>query len=282
MDIRHLWRGKSRGVTPVVATVLLIGLVAIAGIAIALVIFGTINSPPPIEVRILSISDFETTDTNTLIDQFSVTLHNVERTNLRLEVDSFTLEYKNGTMIPGWGMDPKQSEIYLSARTIETIPLICDPIAGIELPPDQDAIYIEVTVFPKDSTSQRSARTFRSNLLLIGSTHGPIFLEYQATTLNLVDTGLKINFITINNGSKDQSFKLELYTNSPENITFTIGNINRTTVLFSIAGYNTTTINVTVFPTDRVTVGDSYIVVAFLWRQSDLQLVSSVSFVLTY
>ena len=74
MHILHSYKKKSRGVTPVIATVLLIGLVVIAGIGVALVIFGTINAPPPMKVSILSISDFETTDDNTLIDHFSVTL----------------------------------------------------------------------------------------------------------------------------------------------------------------------------------------------------------------
>jgi len=231
-------------------------------------------------VRILSISDFKTTDTNILIDQFSLTLHNTERTNLRVEADAFALEYKNGTPIPGWNM--YQSEIYLSARMIEDFTLVCDPTYGIELPPDHDSIYIEVTVFPKDSTSERSARTFRSNLMLIGSTYGPIDLEYQASTLNLVDAGLTINFTTTNNGSADQSFLLDLYTNSPENITFRIDGINRSAASFSVFGFNKTTLSLTVFPTDRVTSGDSYIVIAFLSRKSDLNLVAFVSFILTY
>ena len=65
-------RRKSRAVSPVIATVLLIGLTVVAGVAVAIMLFGAVNTPDPIKVSVLSISDFETTDNDIYIDQFSI------------------------------------------------------------------------------------------------------------------------------------------------------------------------------------------------------------------
>ncbi len=283
MNIRHLLRGKSRGVSPVIATILLIGLVVVAGIAVAVVMFGTLNSPAPIDVEIVGISDFETTDSNVLIDQFSVTIRNAERSNIRIESDAFTLEFINGTSIEGWKMDPDQA-IYLSPREIVAITLVCDPIVGDQLMPDQDTIYIFVKVFPKDSTSERLTQTFSSELLSVGNTHGPIFLEKvpQDSTLDLETSGLNINFTIINNGSADQDLELELISDSPKNITFILDSVNRTTVSISSEGFSSLTLNCTIFPTARANEDDLYGVSAFLWGQEGLGLISIVSFFLIY
>lgn len=281
MNIRHLLRGKSRGVSPVIATILLIGLVVVAGIAVAVVMFGTINSPAPIKVEILGISDFETTDSNVLIDKFSVLIRNVERSNIRIESDAFTLEFFNETPIEGWEMNPDQA-IYLSPREIVKIFLTCDLVVGEQLKPDQDTIYIEVKVFPQDSTTERSAQTFSSDLLSVGNTYGPISLVLPVPTGVLEATGSDINFTITNNGSADQDLELELYTDTPKDITFSIEGVNRTTVSFSLAGFSNVILNCTIFPTARVNEDDLYGVSAFLWGQEGLGLISIVNIILVY
>lgn len=281
MNIRHLLRRKARGVTPVIATILLIGLVVIAGIAVAIVMFGTINAPAPIDVDILAISDFETTDTDRLIDQFSTTIQNAERSTIRIESDAFTFEYFNGTPINGWTMDPDQA-IYLSPSEIVTVSLICDPSIGDQLTPTEDRIYITVKVFPQDSTNERLAESFRSDLLIVGDTNGPILLEYQTSSLNLEDRGLEINFTITNNGSADQDLELELYTDSPNNLTFILEGVNRTTISFSVAGFRDGNLNCTVFPTALANENDIYVISAFLWGQAGLGLIQIVSFNLVY
>ena len=188
-----------------------------------------------------------------------------------------------GTPISGWSKNPDQPVIILSAKSIEIFTLICDTTEGDELIPDNDTIYIEITVFPKDSTNERSAKTFRSDLLSIGSTYGPISLEYQSLTLNLEDTGLDINFTVTNNGSADQILILELSsTDSPQNITFSIDGVNRTNVLFTLSGYSYKILNTTVFPTDKASVGDSYIVFVNLYTQKNMVPVALMVLILTY
>lgn len=274
--------------TPVIATVLLIALVVIAGMGIALIMFGTLNAPQPMKVSILSISEFETTDGNTLIDQFTVTLENEERTHLRLETDAFALEYFNGTPILGWTVNLEQDEIYLPANNILDIPLICDPFLGQELIPKNDSIYIEVTVFPKDSRSKRSARIFRSDVLIIGDTYGPMFLDVQAITLVLEDIGLDINCTVVNYGSSDQDLLLEFSSSSlessvetPENLIFSINGVNQSSYSFSLSGYNSVIISdIEIFPPERA--ANSYLMIAFLWSDQGLTILASDTLILTY
>ena len=71
-----------RGISPVIATVLLIGLVVVAGLGVALVMFGTINTPDPLGIEVVAISSFETTDSDTKVDRFYITLQNTERTSI--------------------------------------------------------------------------------------------------------------------------------------------------------------------------------------------------------
>ena len=283
IDMINIYQRKSRAVSPVIATVLLIGLVVIAGVGVALVIFGTINTPAPIKVEVLSISEFATTDDDILIDQFSVTLQNEERTNVRIKPDGFELTFSNRTPIPGWNMD--LSEILLQARTILTVPLTCDALNGRQLTPQNDTVYILVTVFPEGATTERSAKTFSSDLLIVGDTAGPFTLGLQVPTTNLGSTGLSMNFSASNNGSTTSGLFLEFSTDSPESIYFIINGTTRDRHYFSLARYTSTTFPDDTFivnATSQATVDQTYLVLVFLWRESDLTILASAAVFLTF
>ncbi|MFX0181708.1 MAG: archaellin/type IV pilin N-terminal domain-containing protein [Candidatus Hodarchaeota archaeon] len=285
MKTSQVFRIKRRGVTPVIATVLLIGLVVIAGIGVALVMFGTINTPDPISVEIVSISDFKTTDNDILIDSFSVTLHNEERTNVRIQADAFVL--LNGTDedddIVGWSMNLDQNEIILPALAIQTIPLSCDPIDE-QLSPKNDTIYIEVTVFPEGST--RNERTFRSNLLIIGDTSGPVYLDSPASNLILTSEGLNLSFNAANFGSTDRNLFLEFSTDSPDKIYFVINENNATRLYFSISRYSNTTFTDDVFTIKpklaNISHNDRIFIFIWSWDQEKSMQLSIATILLTY
>jgi hypothetical protein len=278
MKISQVFRDKRRGVTPVIATVLLIGLVVIAGIGVALVMFGTINTPDPIGVEIVSISDFKTTDDD-------VTLHNEERTNVRVQADAFALRFQNGLDIIGWGMNLDQNEIILPAMAIQTIPLSCDPTDDQnELSPKNDTIYIEVTVFPEGSP--RNERTFQSNLLIIGDTTGPVDLTLQVSPTILKSGGLNLSFNVENFGSTDRNFFLEFSTDSPDKIFFVINDNNATNHYFSLKKYSNTT-----FPSDVFTIrpklsnishDDPIFIFIWLWDQEKSTQLSLATIFLTF
>lgn len=287
MKINNTLGYKSRGVTPVIATVLLIGLVVIAGIGVALVVFGTVSTPAPLEVDIISISEFETTDDDIYIDRFSITLHNSERTNVRIKQDAFSLMLRDGSDILGWTMELDQAAILLPALSIQTIPLSCDPSDNQnELIPRNDTIYVDVTVFPEGSDRQRSARTFRSDLLIVGDTFGPIKLETQETSLILEPIGLNLSFNINNLGSTDANLILEFSTDSSNSIYFSINGINRTSFTFLLPKYGSTTLPDEVFTINPiasgVSQGSKHFVLILMKNQADQTPISSLFIELTY
>lgn len=287
MRIQNRFRRKTRGVSPVIATVLLIGLTVVAGVAVAVMLFGAVNAPDPIKVVVLSISDFETTDDDTLIDQFSVTIQNDERTNIRIDSKSFNLTTSDQIEIPGWSVDLDYDEIYLPGLAIQTFTLSCDPtLDNVEqLTPQTDLVIIEITVFPEDSTNIRNAKTFKSDILRMGDTDGPVLLTSLNSETSFGLGGLNLSFNVTNYGSTDLDLIIDFSTDSSEKINFAIDGNNQTNKLyFSLLQYNTTNFastTFTVLPTD-LTTSDKYTILVTIWKQANLNLVSSVILILTY
>ncbi len=293
MRILNRIRRKLRGVSPVIATILLIGLTVVAGVAVAVMLFGTANAPDPIKVLVLSISDFETTDDDFLIDQFSVTIQNDERTNIRIEQDSFSLKTVNQsdrnqtTEIPEWSVDFDYDEIYLPGLAIQTFTLSCDPtLDEVELTPRTNLVIIEIIVFPEDSTNPRSAKTFKSDTLRIGDTNGPVLLTSMNAETNFGVEGLNLSFNLTNFGSTDLDLIIDFSTDSSEKISFAIDRNNQTTQLyFSLLQYSTTNFTsntFTVLPTDLTVTDDNYIILVTIWNQANLKIISSAVLNLIY
>ncbi|NHJ02048.1 MAG: hypothetical protein EAX86_07865 [Candidatus Heimdallarchaeota archaeon] len=276
---------KTRGISPVIATVLLIGLAVVAGIAVALVVFGTLNTPTPLRIEIISISDFKTTDDDTLIDQFSVTLHNTERTNGLILTDSFKLFFQNLTEQLGWEMNLSNTQIILPALEIQTIPLYCNPNEDQnELTPKNDTLYIEVTVYPESSTNPRNAKKFRSDLLIMGDTYGPVSIQATAQNALFDDLGNNISITATNLGSMELDLYLEFSTTDSQDIFFAIGGENKTRFDFSIGSYGEVIMpNLTsLYPTEHAVADQSFIILITLWDQNNFRLLASRSLLLTY
>ena len=285
MNYVKKFQTKSRGVSPVIATVLLIGLVVVAGIGVAIVMFGTITAPIPLKVEIVSISDFKTTDDDIYIDQFEVTIQNVERSNVRIFSDSFTLSWFNLTPIEGWALNLDINEIILPALTIQTFPLSCDPENNpAELTPENDTIYLEVTIYPETTDNPRSAKRFQSDILKIGDTYGPITISPPIDPM-LPAEGLNIPITIQNYGSLDLELRLEFTTDSSSKIFFELNNINTSNYYFSLSKFENTnfpSVNFTVRPTSQVIVSENYLVLIFLWNTADNRLLATANFILTY
>ncbi len=282
MRITQVFRKSSRGVTPVIATVLLIGLVVVAGIGIAILMFGTIATPDPLKVEILAISEFKTTEDEMkdfLVDHFSVTVQNVERTTVRIESDAFQLLNRDKDPISGWSMSLDLEQIVLPALSIQNIPLACDPDAdSSELAPLNDTIYIEVTVYPEESTNPRSAKTFRSNLLIVGNTYGPVYLKRQTPGSILGDGGLNLSYNVENYGSTKLDVYLEFTSSPSDQIFFNINGINSSTHSFSLTKYANNSLSNDVFTVkpfpSKVSSGDTFLILIYLWDQENLNLLA--------
>jgi flagellin-like protein len=278
---------KSRGISPVIATVLLIGLTVVAGVAVAIVMFGVVNTSDPLKVEVQSISDFETTDNDILIDRFSVTLENKERSNVRIESDAFSITYSDRTEIPEWNLDLDFDSIILPALTVKTFTLACNPTYDhAELIPQNDSIYIEVTVFPEDSTNPRNAKTFKSDILWIGDTIGPVYLTSQLSATDFGVTGYNFSFSVTNNGSTYLDLKLEFSTDASESLYFVINGNNQTNLhYFSLAEYSTTNFSsdtFTIMPTIQAITDHDYFILITLWNQASINLLASAGIILTF
>ncbi len=280
------YKRKKRAISPVIATVLLIGLVVVAGLGVALVMFGTINTPDPLKIEILSISSFETTDGDYKVDRFDLTLYNTERTNVRIETDSFTLLYSNQTEIIGWEMDLGQPEIIITALTIETITLACDnTLDEFELEPRNTTIYIDVTAYPAESNNPRLAKTFRSDILTIGDTVGPVSLSSLTVGSSFDQSGLVLNFSVANNGSSDLDLRLDFSTDSFSKIFYIINGVNSTTHSFTLDGFKATVFPDTLFQintTSLAVFGENYLILVTLWDNESMDLLASEALLLTY
>lgn len=245
--IQSLMINKKRAISPVIATVLLIGLVVIAGLGVAIVIFGTVNTPAPLKVEVVGISSFETTDDDYLVDRFEITIENTERTSLRITRDSFRVFYFNRTEILGWSLDISFDEIPLRPFEIsDGLFLECDNTDDQnELTPTNTTIYIDVTVYPEGNDDPRSAKTFSSDLLVIGETYGPVSLVTTIPSSTFGREGLFMNLTVANSGSLDLNLILEFSTGSFGQFFFTINGENSTTHSFTLDGFSSTN-----FPTD--------------------------------
>ncbi|MHA1206700.1 MAG: type IV pilin N-terminal domain-containing protein [Candidatus Hodarchaeales archaeon] len=281
------YKQKKRAVSPVIATVLLIGLVVIAGLGVALVMFGTINAPDPLKIEVISISSFETTDGDYNVDRFDITLYNNERTNARIEMDAFSLQnFSDQTEIPGWEMDIGQSEIIIPALTIQTITLACDNTQDeFELEPMNTTIYIDVTAYPADDNNPRSAKTFRSDILTIGDTYGPVSLSSFSVGSSFDQSGFTLNFSVTNNGSSDLDLRLDFTSDSFGKIFYKINGVNSTSHSFILNGFKTTIFPNTLFQinaTSLAAFGESYLVLVTLWDNENMNLLATEALLLAY
>ncbi len=282
------YKRKKRAISPVIATVLLIGLVVIAGLGVALVMFGTINAPDPLKIEVLSVSSFETTDGDYNVDRFDITLYNNERTNARIEMDAFSLLNFSDQLkeIPGWEMDIGQSEIIIPALTIQTITLACDnTLDEFELEPQNTTIYIDVTAYPADSNNPRSAKIFRSDILTIGDTFGPVSLSSFGIGSSFDQSGLTLNFSVVNNGSSDLDLRLDFTTDSFSKIFYKINGVNSTSHSFTLDGFKTTIFLDTLFQinsTSLAVFGENYLVFVTLWDNNNMNLLATEALLLTY
>ncbi|MCK4847418.1 MAG: hypothetical protein KAT16_00170, partial [Candidatus Heimdallarchaeota archaeon] len=241
-------------------------------------------TPDPLKIEFLSISSFETTDGDYKVDRFDLTLHNNERTNVRIETNAFTLFDIDQTELPGWEMD--QSEIIIPALTIETITLACDnTLDDSELEPLNTTIYIEVTAYPAESDNPRSAKTFRSDILPIGDTVGPVSLFSTTVSSSFDQSGLTLNFSVTNNGSSDLNLRLEFSTDSFNKIFYIINEVNSTNHHFTLEGLKTTNFPDTLFQINTTSLAadeDNYLVFVTLWDNDNLDLLASKALLLTY
>ncbi len=192
----------------------------------------------------------------------------------------------NQTQIQGWYMDIDQQEILLRALTIQTLPIACDnTLDQDELVAQNTSIYIDVTVFPVGKDDSRFAETFRSDILLVGDTYGPVTLIAKNPNDVFGNEGYTMNFSVSNNGSTDINLKLEFSTDATDKIFFLINGVNSSTHSFSLNGFRSTNFQFDLFQFNTTALAsplESYLVFVTLWDSDSLRLLATQSLIPSY
>ncbi len=205
-----LKKQSRRAVSPVIATVLLIALVIIAGFLVSLILFSTLTAPRPLVLSITDIDQFTTTDDDQLIDQFRVILSNTGTIRGLILVNSFQVyNVTSGTeeKLEGWQANITENVPILEGQSLSL--LLHSNSKEFQLEANKTKIVIEFSAKRADSPNDKP-KTFsnRFSPLLVPPTKGPVivnvikrtapFLSINATNLGLlsVDVTIQVDFPT--------------------------------------------------------------------------------------
>ena len=243
----HLRRIKrsSRGLSPIIAEILLIGLTMLAGA----VTFGTVivvlNAKEPILVSIDSFSDFKLVNStsSTRYNSFSFVLDNGGKRAVGFLHTDFEL-YNNtgGTKNPlsNWSI---ARDYELSALQSYYITISSNSTQPEDWLSFNSSITLQITVYGLDQSYSKADKSTISNSVTIGSSYvssGPLVLKNNQTTNNFAELNATVstyNSIKIdveNYGNIAVKYTLDFivsnrsllitthYINSPTNLTSTI------------------------------------------------------------
>ncbi|MHA2276171.1 MAG: hypothetical protein ACXAC2_10405, partial [Candidatus Kariarchaeaceae archaeon] len=126
---------------------------------------------------------------------------------------------------------------------------------------------------------------FRSDILTIGDTIGPVTLTSLTQGTSFDQSGFTLNFSVINNGSKDLDLRLDFTTSSPSKIFFIIDGVNSTTHSFTLDGFSTTLIPDTLIQintTSEAILDETYLILVNLFDNDSMKWFATEALLLTY
>ncbi|MHA1449130.1 MAG: hypothetical protein ACTSP4_06885 [Candidatus Hodarchaeales archaeon] len=207
-EIKRKWR-SCKGISPVIAAVLLIG-VSIVGGAIILGLMVTVfGQEEPYNVQFIRASNFKSTETQALgydstVDYLEITLQNLgqesvffQKTDLRLYRGESS---ESGTILPGWWVDDSRDRIILNGGEIITIPLTTI-INSQELTSGEYAVIDILEIRKLDRPDEFGYQDFNAESFKVDDTYGPVVLTPQSQTANA--THWVLNYTITNYGTKD-------------------------------------------------------------------------------
>ena len=201
-----------RAVSPVVATVLLVGLVIISGALVFGLLMIILTAPQQIDLDIASIGGAETTDLDSKIDTFSVEIRNVGRIAARLidfQVYEIDLNYQTNEL-EFWGLNLTQSEwVFIPAGETREVQLEC-PSGHSQQRIVGDRVRVDISAVP-DTAPNQPPYTFRSRPVVLGDTHGPVlFSEPDGGYRNSTLLPARVQIDVFNLGSENISVRIEI------------------------------------------------------------------------
>ena len=126
---------------------------------------------------------------------------------------------------------------------------------------------------------------YRSDILTIGDTFGPVSLSSFVVSSSFDQSGLTLNFSVSNNGSSDLDLRLDFSTDSFSKIFYKVNGVNSTSHSFTLDGFKTTIFPDTIFQinsTSLAAFGENYLVFVTLWDNDNMNLLATEALLLTY
>lgn len=209
---------KCRGVSPIIATILLIALVIVGAAVTFIVLSGIFTQTTPIDLEIESISDFRSENGDVLVDRFTISIKNVRtepaiiQTN-EIKVNNMTIDVNGipeNTQLAGWQVLSDLDEHTISGEETLNLDLRCIN-TNDELIPQFDRIKVSFAAFHSDDPDG-TITSFSSSVVQVGETYGPVALLVSST--HIVGSGASndtnLDLTLVNNGTTDLDLLVEV------------------------------------------------------------------------
>jgi flagellin-like protein len=217
-NLHRLWR-RRKAVSPVIATVLLIGIAVIGGFIVLAMITTVYSQQEPINVRFIGASNFRSTELVTVgydstVDYFEITLQNMGQEAIFFYKTDFQVINVTGSpiipeeLLSSWWIDDSRREIIINGGEIITFP-VKTVIDSHELRPDEDSARINIVFIRRLETPDEAGfEDFVAETFLIRDTYGPVEFKQGASGFN--NTHWNLTFSTTNWGTESINLGVQI------------------------------------------------------------------------
>ncbi|MHA2274003.1 MAG: archaellin/type IV pilin N-terminal domain-containing protein [Candidatus Hodarchaeales archaeon] len=208
--MKKLLLSKCRGVSPIIATILLIALVIVGAAVTFIVLSGIFTQTTPVDLEIESISDFRSENGDVPVDRFTISIKNIRTEPAVIQTDEIKVFRGTGALLAGWQVLSDLDEHTISGEETVNLDLHCIDTTD-ELVPQVDRIQVRFNA-SNSNDPDGTLTSFKSPTVQIGQTYGPVALSVSST--NIVgsgassDTNLDLTFV--NNGTTDLDLFVEV------------------------------------------------------------------------
>lgn len=206
---------KKLGTSPIIATILLIGLTVFSGAVLYGVTTAYLNQPNPVSLTYTNPTVFKTTASNTYfqnsqIDSFDVPVSNPNYQQMTINLAGSKVYYTNGTQLTSWSADSNTSTLLLNGResTVVTFSTPVGTIGSQELnigdqiyvnfsiakPDGSGSKYIKTSTFTVSQTSFEPNFQFVTTSTSVQSNNEVTFYGNSSTQVTLNITGILWNY----------------------------------------------------------------------------------------
>jgi flagellin-like protein len=201
---------KCRGVSPIIATILLIALVIVGAAVTFIVLAGIFTQTTPVDLEIESISNFRSENGDIPVDRFKISIKNIRTEPAIIQKDEIKVFRTGGVFLAGWQVLSDLDEHTISGEETINLDLHCID-TNDELVPQLDRIQVRFNASDSDDP-EGTVTSFKSSFVRIGQTYGPVALSVSSTNIigsgSSTDTNLDLTLV--NNGTTDLDLLIEV------------------------------------------------------------------------